>query len=103
MYYNMYNNNIEIAFGWDDYKELDNIRKHGISFKKALYVFTDINIIEYYDYIHNNYEQRYITVGMVNEIICVAYTVRNERNRIISARAADSNEKENYIKWVGLH
>ena len=40
---------------------------------------------------------------MVNEIICVAYTVRNERIRIISARAADSNEKENYIKWVGLH
>ena len=103
MYYNMYNKNIEIAFGWDDFKELDNIKKHGISFKKASYVFTDINRIEYYDYIHSNYEQRYITIGMVNEIICVAYTVRNERIRIISARAADNNEKENYIKWVGLH
>ena len=34
MYYNMYNKNIEIAFEWDDFKELANIKKHGISFKK---------------------------------------------------------------------
>lgn len=103
MYYNMYNENIEIAFEWDDSKELANIKKHGISFKKASYIFTDINRIEYYDYTHSGYEQRYITIGMVNEIICVVYTVRNEKIRIISARVAEHNEKENYIKWVGLH
>ena len=103
MYYNMYNKNIEIAFEWDDFKELVNIKKHGISFKKASYVFMDINRIEYYDCIHSSYEQRYITIGIVKEIICVTYTVRNERIRIISARVADNKEKENYAKWVGLH
>jgi len=41
-------------------------------------------------------EERWHTLGMVNEVLFVVYTERGEKTRIISARAASKAEKRSY-------
>ena len=57
-----------IKFEWDEEKEKINIKKHGISFSTAAFVFNDPNRLEYYD----------------------------EEHRIISARIATKAERSAY-------
>jgi len=84
-------------FIWDTEKEAKNIIKHGISFKTASLVFNDLNRFEIYDEKHSNgFEDRYITIGMVGDVITVVYTMRFESIRIISARPAAKKERELY-------
>ncbi|MDO4961213.1 MAG: BrnT family toxin [Eubacteriales bacterium] len=85
-----------MQFEWDEEKEQKNIRKHGIDFSTAALVFGDDNRIELYDESHSFDEDRYITIGMVNNILTVVYTVRTDAYRIISARIATNAEKEEY-------
>ncbi len=88
-----------MEFEWDDHKDIYNIKKHGISFKMAVRVFEDENRLEYYDEAHSDYEDRYITIGMVNSIfvvLFVSFTERGDITRIISARLATKEEKERY-------
>jgi uncharacterized DUF497 family protein len=90
----MYNNTME--FEWDDRKATLNLRKHGVSFEDAMLVFYDPCRIETYD--ENYSEDRWITIGLVwPTVLYVAYTVRNENTiRLISARKANANEREQY-------
>ena len=88
-----------MLFEWDENKEKKNIIDHGIDFKTALLVFGDDNRIEKYDKKHSIYEDRYITIGEIGDmiaVIMVVYTERNEIIRIISARLATKHEKEEY-------
>lgn len=89
-------------FEWDSNKEEINIRKHHISFKTAELVFSDENRLEIYDEEHSFDEDRYITIGMIDQIavvIMVSYTMRNDEStiRIISARKATKKEREAYF------
>lgn len=86
----------EICFEWDEDKEQINIKKHGIDFETAAYVFNDPNRIEYYDSEHSKVEDRYITVGLVGDLIVVVYTIREPKYRIISARIAKDKERKRY-------
>ena len=86
----------EVIFEWDEEKEKMNIKKHGISFSTAAYVFNDPNRIEYYDEKHSEFEDRYATIGMVGKVLTVIYTVRGDKNRIISARIATNLERSAY-------
>lgn len=88
-----------LKFEWDDDKEHKNIVKHKIDFSTAALVFNDENRIEMYDERHSAYEDRYITIGQVNNftfIVMVVYTERKDAIRIISARLATKTEKEMY-------
>ena len=88
-----------MQFGWDDEKEKSNIEKHGIDFSTAALVFGDNNRIEKYDELHSTNEDRYITIGSINEVtvvVMVVYTEREALTRIISARLATKREKEAY-------
>lgn len=86
-----------MEFEWDEIKNEANKRKHGISFERASFVFNDINRIEIYDSIHSKIdEDRYITIGMVRQILYVVFTEHDDKTRIISARLADKSEKEIY-------
>ena len=86
-----------IKFEWDDRKAYSNKRKHGITFEIAAKVFLDQHRIEIYDNLRSSYlEDRYITIGYAEEIIMVAYTIRKDRIRIISARLADQDERRFY-------
>ena len=84
------------AFEWDDEKNRINKRKHRISFETAEKVFADENRVEWLDEEHSDDEDRYITIGKVDEILFVIYTEREERIRLISARRANKNERRKY-------
>lgn len=85
-----------IVFEWDEEKNKINKRKHNISFETAQKVFADKNRIEWLDEKHSDDEDRYITIGRVNEILFVVYTERGSITRLISARRADKSERRKY-------
>lgn len=57
-----------MKFEWDEEKNKKNIAKHGLNFQTAKYVFDDKNRIEFYDDNHSSYEDRYITIGLINKV-----------------------------------
>lgn len=83
---------------WDTNKNDVNVKKHHISFETAARVFLDENRLDYYDIVHSMNEDRYITIGLVEEVIAVVYTLRKTRIRIISARLATRKERELYYE-----
>ena len=86
-----------MLFEWDDEKEKINIAKHGIDFSTAARVFNDKNRLEQYDEAHSYTEERYITIGIIDNIaylVMVVYTERETSIRLISARKATKKRKE---------
>ena len=83
---------------WDTNKNDANMKKHHISFETAARVFLDENRLDYYDIVHSMNEDRYITIGLVEEVIVVVYTLRKTRIRIISARLATRKERDLYYE-----
>jgi uncharacterized DUF497 family protein len=60
-------------------------------------VFKDVFAIERLDDRLNYGEDRYVVIGMVEgRLLSVAYTMRNDVVRIISARGASPLEKRQY-------
>ena len=85
------------AFEWDDAKAAINWFRHGVRFETAREVFKDAFAIEWTDARHGDREERFITVGVVdNHLLFVCYTLRAERVRIISARQAEPRERRRY-------
>ena len=88
-----------MIFEWDSEKERINIKKHGLDFSTAARVFKDENRLEIYDELHSDFEERYIRIGLIDNIayvVVVVYTERGEAIRIISARKATNNERRMY-------
>ena len=85
-----------MQFEWDDKKAAINLQKHGVSFETAILVFQDEDRIELYDSAHSADEDRYNTIGLVEDILFVVYTERKNRVRIISARPANRKERSMY-------
>ena len=81
---------------WDVDKNEINKKKHGISFEAAALVFADEHYLELYDNEHSIDEDRYIAIGLVEDILFVVHTMRNENVRIISARLATKQERSFY-------
>jgi uncharacterized protein len=85
------------AFEWDDDKAAQNWRDHAVTFEMARDVFRDAFAIEWLDEEHSEDEERYGIIGMVEgRLLFVAYTMRDERIRIISARKAEPYERRRY-------
>ena len=85
-------------FEWDPEKARANLRKHGVSFEEAASTFGDWLHITRFDPLHSTDEERFVTIGMStrNRLLVLIHTDRADRVRIISARAANRLEKENY-------
>ena len=81
---------------WDENKNQQNIKKHGISFQTAALVFADEERIEYLDKLHSQDEERYVVLGCVQGVLYVVYTMRDEDARLISARMATPYERKIY-------
>jgi len=96
-----------MKFDWDENKNRINIKKHGISFEEAAFIFSDFNAISLFDEEHSQDEDRYITIGKIKiyGIIVVIQTERIESDieyiRIISARKAVVTEKNEYNSRLG--
>ena len=81
---------------WDDEKAKLNKKKHGISFETAARVFLDKNLVDDYDELHSDEEERIKVIGRVGKILAVIYTERVEKYRWISARQATKKEEDVY-------
>jgi uncharacterized DUF497 family protein len=86
-------------FEWDDDKAAQNFAKHGVTFERARFVFNDPFGVGEYDDRRDYGEERFTRVGMVeNAILFVAYTERENRIRVISARRATKDEQDDYYQ-----
>ena len=61
--------NRKMRFVWDEDKFNINLRKHKISFYEAAAVFDDPQRVEIPDLEHSDEEERYITIGLVHDIL----------------------------------
>ena len=92
-------------FEWDEAKNQSNLRKHGVTFEDASYVFEDPYFFSVQDRFVNG-EERWQTFGMINNflVLIIAHTALErlengeliEVIRIISARQATKHERRNY-------
>jgi uncharacterized DUF497 family protein len=99
--YHNYNIIIDgMAFEWSKEKERGNVAKHGISFRSAASVFLDWYGILVDDVEHSGNEERYLLLGMsmYDGLLIISHCYRNDIVRIISARKAESQEREVY-RW----
>ena len=61
----------DLKFVWDSDKAEKNFRKHKVKFENAALVFLDENLIESYDEVHSDDEDRIKVVGEVEKILVV--------------------------------
>jgi uncharacterized DUF497 family protein len=89
-------------FEWDDRKAAANRARHGISFETARKVFKDPFAIDEADSREEYGEDRFTLTGMADgRLLLVAYTMRDDRIRIISARGAEPHEHRIYHEKSG--
>ena len=83
-------------FEWDDAKADANFARHGVTFEMACEVFDDpfaiLELDDRYDYGEDASRHRH---GR-RSLVVVAYTYRDDRIRIISARLAEPHEQREY-------
>jgi len=80
-------------FEWDSAKDQANRKKHGVDFKTAAKAFLDPE----FDDLDAGGELRFNAIGMVEgRMLFVAYTMRGDKVRIISARGAEPHEKRKH-------
>jgi hypothetical protein len=73
-------------FEWDEKKNVQNQRKHGVSFQGAQAAFLDPRRLVARDLAHSGREERFYCFGRITEgILTVRYTIRRGRIRIIGA------------------
>jgi len=89
-----------VEFEWHDAKAEANLNAHGVSFELAKTVFRDPMAIEFLDDRENYGEERFLLIGMAEGevLLYVAYTEREDRIRIISARRATQHEQDDYFR-----
>ena len=74
------------TFEWDDEKDRENQRKHGVSFVKAQHAFADTKRVIAQDLSHSKTEARFYCFGKVKDgIMTVRFTYRTDMIRIIGA------------------
>ena len=84
-------------FEWDDTKAASNWLDHGVTFDMAREAFRDAFAVEWVDDRQGVSEERFAMLAMVeSRLLFVAYTLREERIRIISARKAEPHERRRY-------
>ena len=87
-----------MLFEWDESKRQSNLAKHHIDFQDALRIF-DGPIFENTSRSHR--EDRVVAIGLLEGIeVVVVYAIRGKRRRIISARRAHRDERQDYANHL---
>lgn len=87
---------------WDDNKNAQNRKKHGLSFEEAALLLLDEEArLDIFDEEHSSHEPRFISIGPIQRgLVLVVWTEREgEVVRIISARWATRHEQELYQSY----
>lgn len=77
---------MNITFEWNEQKDKENRKKHGVSFYEEQRVFMDPNRLIAEDLDHSMIEARYYCFGKIdNEILTVRFTYCGHTIRIIGS------------------
>jgi uncharacterized DUF497 family protein len=88
---------MKLSFEWNENKAAVNLTKYGVRFELAARVFHDPMRLERHDQRQDDGEDRFLIIGLVGgKELAVAYTLRDEVIRIISARKAGHHERREY-------
>ena len=91
-----------MRFEWDEDKNAENIRKHGLDFADAWQVFQNPMLVKLDD--REDYsEDRWIAIGIMSSGIVVVFIFTEkyqETIRMISMRKATKNERTRYEKAI---
>lgn len=89
-----------VGFEWDEWNIDKSYKKHGITPNEAEEVFLDEDILVLEDTKHSRQEERFEAIGEIikGRILFLAFTVRGDKVRIISARTANKKERRRYEK-----
>ena len=81
---------------WDPKKAASNFRKHRVRFADSVVVLEDARAITLRDLEED--EERWVSIGSdsIGRMVVVVYTIRAHRIRIISARRATRQERNQY-------
>ena len=92
----------EIRFEWDPAKNAKNIKLHKVSFDEASTVFLDEGGLLIEDPDHSDEEDRFVVLGLSSSLrillVCHCYRAEGGLIRIISARKADRQERQVYLR-----
>ena len=85
---------------WDEAKAELDLTLHGVTFGLAKTVFRDTCAVERIDDRQDYGEDRFNIVGMAEGgvLLFVAYTERENRIRVISARRTTHHEQDDYFR-----
>ena len=85
-------------FEWDPAKAAANARKHDVTFDEAATAFADPLAVLMPDRDHSEGEERYLLLGMSvrGRLLVVAFSERQPRTRLVSARLATRRERRRY-------
>lgn len=89
-------------FVWDEKKNRDNVRKHGVDFRDVTDMFNHPMLVRL-DTRPDYGEDRWIGIGLLRNMAAVVVYVEwqdEETIRIISARKATTYESEEFYKRV---
>ena len=87
-----------MLFEWDEGKRRSNLAKHGIDFQDALRIFEG-PVFEKVNRRHG--EDRVLAIGVIERVeIVVVYVIRGKHRRIISARRAHRDERQDYANHL---
>jgi hypothetical protein len=92
-----------VDFEWNPANDLENQRKHGISFADAVRVFDSEELcLDIFDEVHSDTEERFITIGPVRDgLVLVVWTEREmDIVRVIGARWATTTERDLYRRHM---
>ena len=91
-----------MKFEWDESKNEENIRKHGIDFRDVIEMF-DHPMLTGLDTRSEYGEDRWIGIGLLGNVVAVTVYIEwedEETIRIISARKATRDESKEYHKRI---
>ena len=94
---------LDLVFEWDEEKERDNLKAHGLPFEVATRVFFDYFQMERRDDDSSEGEERWQTMGLYKDVLFVVYTERGDAIRIMSARVAEPFERRIYCGNSEIH
>ena len=74
-------------FEWDGAKELENLKKHKVSFQEALSSFFDVKGVQLDDLSHSRTEKRFYWIGKSKNgrVLTTYFTKRGKNIRIIGS------------------
>jgi uncharacterized DUF497 family protein len=94
---------VKNQFDWDQWNSQKSFLKHGITNREAESVFDDARRVIFRDQKHSVEEERYICIGNseFGRLLYCAFTLREEKLRIISSRPANQKNRDYYEKEKG--